>query len=1197
MCSACLKPVYPMEKLVAGKLVLHKLCFCCKHCKKKLSIHNHSALYGEFYCTTHYQQLFKRKGNYDEGFGHKQHKDRWLLKTETDTATPETKTSQRSQTKNKVIPMDGSLASPTGVTGSVQKNRDTINAGSPDSRNKLKVSWPPEKKVNRGSPALKENSPMMRHQTTDRHNVSTLFSPNKEQAAKHATKSHHTEVTKKDQLSPVRKTDTTLPAAETFKMTRQKQFEHVDATHSQKTKTPPKHSELISHNKPPTASPRQPPHRTLPNYSAPVTPKTNHLSSQTPDKLKKSVRFASAIETTVEINNENLVSDAESENEDVFSVRDTANSSIRAVNADEHTVITEENQSEGTPNRYDTFPSDNSRKDSGIQHMLHSDSEEAWNPPTADVNGQSEVLQAGREMDAVTAVSSVNERDDSSIPPNTAVNVQSEALLARGEMDADAMVRGVSEEDNLSSHDAALEMSTSHEEAGINISHAEKRGSDSLENEMQKSNLQPVTEKGNKQEEATEPQVPNNQSVPAEKSNVKTKQEKTSAPRGSWSKGKSPLSKLFAPNTKEKSPKSEAVDNKKSDGRPKNLLSKLFQTSSDTKKEPELKTDMPATANNKIEENVLLEEKNDSPVQRKENESHTSQALITTEDQSGQEQPVTVEKNRNDENEPSLNGFPHQADSLAAVDVLSSDSDRPLVMEDSSLADIPTSAPSTVDTNTEESSAVAFDVFGEQPLGQEDHGNVTTVKHGEVDISEDPFGAPLVEAAASDILGALSTESSDVHSAGDPFGLTSPFNSEAQLDIFSLNDTTAPSNQITSQHQEVFDFMMDSSANQTQNLFEEPTPQQDAFDLFSTDTIPPQSTTATELTADGSNTFLNPLSDDTLGTGQTGSNTGDVAVNDTQPTPQQDAFDLFSTDTIPPQSTTATELTAEGSNTFLNPLSDDVLGTGQTGSNTGDMAVTQPTPQQDAFDLFSTDTIPPQSTTATVLTEDGSNTFLNPLSDDVFGTGQTGSNTGDVAVNDTQPTPQQDAFDLFSTDTIPPQSTTETELTEDGSNTFLNPLSDDVFGTGQTGSNTGDVAVNDTQPTPQQDAFDLFSTDTIPPQSTTATELTEDGSNTFLNPLSDDVFGTGQTGSNTMDVAVSDKQALTDPFDTFLGPDKEPTVTSSKQDNVVDTLPLTPGISQTSADLVDGFLDPSTVNTPETKEGGSDSNWMDDFLS
>jgi len=29
------------------------------------------------FCTSHYKQLFATKGNYDEGFGHDQHKKRW----------------------------------------------------------------------------------------------------------------------------------------------------------------------------------------------------------------------------------------------------------------------------------------------------------------------------------------------------------------------------------------------------------------------------------------------------------------------------------------------------------------------------------------------------------------------------------------------------------------------------------------------------------------------------------------------------------------------------------------------------------------------------------------------------------------------------------------------------------------------------------------------------------------------------------------------------------------------------------------------------------------------------------------------------------------------------------------------------------------------------------------------------------------
>ncbi|CAB1326801.1 unnamed protein product, partial [Coregonus sp. 'balchen'] len=130
ICSACLTPVYPMEKMVANKLVLHNNCFCCKHCKKKLSIRNYSSLYGEFYCISHYDQLFKRKGNYDEGFGHKQHKDRWLPKPQepepdnkNDKKTPKGSTRSKGSKANMTVGnfVDG-LAEPSAGIGISQEN-------------------------------------------------------------------------------------------------------------------------------------------------------------------------------------------------------------------------------------------------------------------------------------------------------------------------------------------------------------------------------------------------------------------------------------------------------------------------------------------------------------------------------------------------------------------------------------------------------------------------------------------------------------------------------------------------------------------------------------------------------------------------------------------------------------------------------------------------------------------------------------------------------------------------------------------------------------------------------------------------------------------------------------------------------------------------------------------------------------------
>ncbi|KAG8124970.1 hypothetical protein E2320_020359 [Naja naja] len=81
-CLLCQKRVYPMECLVADKQIFHKSCFRCHHCSTKLSLGNYASLHGKIYCKPHFKQLFKSKGNYDEGFGHKQHKELWISKNQ-----------------------------------------------------------------------------------------------------------------------------------------------------------------------------------------------------------------------------------------------------------------------------------------------------------------------------------------------------------------------------------------------------------------------------------------------------------------------------------------------------------------------------------------------------------------------------------------------------------------------------------------------------------------------------------------------------------------------------------------------------------------------------------------------------------------------------------------------------------------------------------------------------------------------------------------------------------------------------------------------------------------------------------------------------------------------------------------------------------------------------------------------------------
>ncbi|XP_051532570.1 LIM domain and actin-binding protein 1 isoform X2 [Myxocyprinus asiaticus] len=76
-CVSCQKTVYPLERLIDNQNIYHKTCFRCAICSTKLSLGSYASLHGSIYCKPHFSQLFKSKGNYDEGFGHRPHKELW----------------------------------------------------------------------------------------------------------------------------------------------------------------------------------------------------------------------------------------------------------------------------------------------------------------------------------------------------------------------------------------------------------------------------------------------------------------------------------------------------------------------------------------------------------------------------------------------------------------------------------------------------------------------------------------------------------------------------------------------------------------------------------------------------------------------------------------------------------------------------------------------------------------------------------------------------------------------------------------------------------------------------------------------------------------------------------------------------------------------------------------------------------------
>ncbi|NXG74294.1 XIRP2 protein, partial [Baryphthengus martii] len=109
------------------------------------SLGNYASLHGKIYCKPHFKQLFKSKGNYDEGFGHKQHKELWNSKDQCSSAgnihAEEIKPINSITVDTKpVTEIDQDLYSgPEGTHPDILDN----NLKKSTERGKLKMTWPP----------------------------------------------------------------------------------------------------------------------------------------------------------------------------------------------------------------------------------------------------------------------------------------------------------------------------------------------------------------------------------------------------------------------------------------------------------------------------------------------------------------------------------------------------------------------------------------------------------------------------------------------------------------------------------------------------------------------------------------------------------------------------------------------------------------------------------------------------------------------------------------------------------------------------------------------------------------------------------------------------------------------------------------------------------------------------------------------
>lgn len=116
------------------------------------SLANYASLHNSVYCKPHFSQLFKAKGNYDEGFGHRPHKELWEGKNESAEASPTSVTKPTAQSpatpSDQESPSveDSPLAKVNVLTATMEAlgQGSSEKADKPTETRRLKISWPPK---------------------------------------------------------------------------------------------------------------------------------------------------------------------------------------------------------------------------------------------------------------------------------------------------------------------------------------------------------------------------------------------------------------------------------------------------------------------------------------------------------------------------------------------------------------------------------------------------------------------------------------------------------------------------------------------------------------------------------------------------------------------------------------------------------------------------------------------------------------------------------------------------------------------------------------------------------------------------------------------------------------------------------------------------------------------------------------------
>ncbi|XP_048867067.1 uncharacterized protein LOC125740220 [Brienomyrus brachyistius] len=595
-----------MEKMVADKVIFHSNCFCCKHCKKKLGIHNYSAIYGEFYCASHYQQLFKTKGNYDEGFGHKQHKDLWLKKT-TESPHSEEKTCKDPKGDSKVcstfVESSGSAAPKKLEFG------NTKTASSPDTRTKLKINWPPEKQTSAGRLVTPYNGERKLHETgiveASSNSPSKQSSGNVLQSPEGLmSKSSKTGDNKKVPSSSTQRLNSSSvpPGLGMNRKPKAAASEHAELeppspalprpwSVSNKIalfqESSPKHAPPFKVKETPQKNtPVKTAHLTLPDST--LTPRKDpsyaNKKVTASDKMKKSVRFVMNVNTELD-GNASTGGDSEintepdfvchSSNPDIVpnddkDCRPTVLGAKKEIAASLFIDEAIEDQNENIRNPYKCQLEEQNEINENIIKPKNLESTDT----NAIQSSASILTEYSQTLISTTVEDTVNKRFTEEVCDDD---------LER----CDIQTSGKSYENREVNRELTEEPKSGSVQAEETDSEVNRKGS-----MTQTAARETKRHNGNVEAKETEEETPDTSDKTVQKSatpSAASKQDGTAhARKESWSKtsgqGKSAFSKLFTPSAKDKAGKREPAEAKKPEVKPRSILGKLFQSSPEKEK-------------------------------------------------------------------------------------------------------------------------------------------------------------------------------------------------------------------------------------------------------------------------------------------------------------------------------------------------------------------------------------------------------------------------------------------------------------------------------------------------------------------------------------------------------------------------------------------------------------------------------------